>query len=89
MPPILTRLVKQLRAKGYSEGSAQAIATAGLQKSGNLKKGTRKVTPKGKKRGLMSPGERAIDRASKYSGKSKKKFKYKSKTNIAVLKGSK
>lgn len=87
MPAILERLVSQLKAKGYSKSSAFAIATKALQKSGNLKKGTQEATAKGKRRGSMSPGQRAKDRATKYSkGKHKSsEYKYNSKTNIASL----
>jgi len=85
MPAILKRLVSQLRAKGKSESAAYAIATSSLKKSGNLNsKG--KATAKGKKRGKMSPGQRAIDRASKESGRSKSNYKYNAKTNRATLK---
>lgn len=90
MPAILTRLVKQLKAKGYTDSSAHAIAVSSLQKSGNLKKGTAKATSKGKKRGKMTPSARARDRASKTSGKhSTKEYKYNSKTNLATLKKKK
>ena len=85
MPAILERLVSQLKAKGKSEQAAYAIATAALQRSGNLKKGTREATPKGKRRGAMTPAQRAKDRASKRSGKSISKYKYNSKTNLATL----
>jgi len=87
MPAILERLVSQLRAKGKSKSSAFAIATAALQRSGNLKKGTNKATAKGKRRGAMTPSARAKDRASKYSkGKhSSSNYKYNSKTNLAKL----
>lgn len=88
MPAILDRLVSQLKAKGKSAKAAFAIATAALQKSGNLKKGTRTATAKGKRRGSMTPGQRAKDRASKYSkGKhSSSSFSYNSKTNRTKLK---
>lgn len=85
MPAILDRLVQQLMAKGYSKESAYAIATAQLQKSGNLKKGTQEATAKGKRRGAMTPAERAKDRASKYSGHGKGEYKYSAKTNRATL----
>jgi hypothetical protein len=85
VPAILERLVSQLRAKGKSKSSAFAIATAALQRSGNLKKGTQTATAKGKRRGAMTPGQRAKDRASKTSGHSKSKYKYSSKTNRATL----
>lgn len=89
MPAILERLVSQLQAKGKSKSSAYAIATAALQRSGNLKKGTQQATSKGKRRGAMSPSERAKDRAAKKSGKSTTAYKYSSKTNIATLKKGK
>lgn len=86
MPAILERLVSQLKAKGKSEKSAYAIATAALQRSGNLKKGSTKATAKGKRRGAMTPAQRAKDRASKRSGHSTSNYKYNSKTNLATLK---
>lgn len=87
MPKILERLVSQLQAKGKSKSSAFAIATAALQKSGNLKKGTQKATSKGARRGKMTPGQRAKDRAAKYSGNNKASdYKYNKSTNIATRK---
>jgi hypothetical protein len=65
VPKILDRLVNQLKAKGYSEDKAYAIATASLQKSGNLKKGTQKATSKGAKRGNMTPKQRENSRKAK------------------------
>ena len=65
MPAILDRLVRQLRAKGHNNASAYAIGTKALQRSGNLKPGTQKATPKGKKRGAMTPQARAKDRAKR------------------------
>lgn len=86
MPKILERLVSQLKAKGKSDSSAYAIATSVLQKSGNLKKGSTKPTAKGKKRGAMTPSQRAKDRASKRSKHKTSEYKYSSKTNVATLK---
>ncbi len=84
-PAILKRLVSQLRAKGHSLVDAHKIAIAALQRSGNLdSKG--KATAKGKERGKMTPGERAIDRASKESGRPIKDYKYNPSTNRATLK---
>jgi hypothetical protein len=84
MPAILDRLVKQLQDKGHSKSSAYAIATKQLQKSGNLKKGTQEATAKGKRRGSMSPGERAKSRQSKARGGKASDYKYNSKTNSAT-----
>lgn len=84
MPKILDRLVKQLKDKGFNEGSAYAIATSSLQKSGNLKKGTRVATKKGVERGNMTPAERAKDRAVKAYGGKTSDYKYKAKSNSVV-----
>lgn len=85
-PKILERLIKQLKAKGYSMGSAHAIAVSSLQKSGNLKKGSTTPTAKGTKRGNMTPAQRAKDRAAKYNGGKPSDYKYNSKTNRATKK---
>ena len=86
MPKILERLVRQLKAKGKSDSAAHAIAVSALQKSGNLKPGTQTATAKGTRRGNMTPGERAKDRASKKSGKKTRDYKYNKQTNRATLK---
>lgn len=86
MPKILDRLVGQLEAKGHDKSSAFAIATKALQRSGNLKKGTQEATPKGAKRGEMTPGERAKDRQVKYDGGKPSDYKYNKKTNLATKK---
>ena len=86
MPKILERLVGQLEAKGKPKSAAYAIATAALQRSGNLKPGTQKATAKGARRGNMSAAARAKDRASKKSGRKTSAYKYSSKTNRATLK---
>ena len=86
MPKILNRLVSQLEANGKPKKAAYAIATSQLQKSGNLKRGTNTATAKGRRRGNMTPGQRAIDRAAKLSGKPKSNYVYNKKTNRAVLK---
>lgn len=86
MPKILERLVSQLKAKGKSDKAAHAIAVSALQKSGNLKKGSTKATAKGTKRGNMTPGQRAKDRAAKSSGNKTSAYKYNKKTNRATKK---
>jgi hypothetical protein len=94
MPAILNRLVSQLKAKGKSASAAYAIATSALQKSGNLKKNSTEATTKGKKRGAMTPSQRAKDRASKRSKQNRttgphkpSDYNYSKKTNVATLKG--
>lgn len=87
MPKILERLVSQLKAKGKSASAAYAIATSTLQKAGDLKKGSTQPTPKGTKRGKMTPAARAKDRASKRSKHKTSDYKYNAKSNLATLKG--
>lgn len=84
MTKILNRLVSQLKANGMNTGKAHAIATSQSQKSGNLKKGSTEATAKGKKRGKMTPAERAKDRAAKTSGGKLSDYRYNKKNNSAV-----
>jgi len=81
---IYERLVSQLKGK---VANPYAVATSQLQKSGNLKKGTKKMTDKGKKRSVMGAAGRAKDRASKASGRPAGDYKYNAKTNKATLSG--
>lgn len=87
MPAILERLVSQLKAKGYNDRAAYAIATSSLQKSGNLDSHG-EATAKGIRRGNMTPAQRAIDRAQKATKAkhSKAAYTYNKKTNRATLK---
>jgi|TARA_Y100000114_G_scaffold99849_1_gene92982 hypothetical protein len=90
MPPkILKRLVTQLMNKGYDKQTAFAIATKGLQKSGNLKKGTQKPTKKGIAQGKKTPSQRAKERAAKKSNRKPSDYVYNKKTNTAKLKKKK
>lgn len=57
MPKILEAAVKQIR-KSSPGVNPWAVATATLQKSGSLKKGTNKPTAKGIARGKMSRAQR-------------------------------
>jgi hypothetical protein len=58
MPKILDAAVKRIKAKGHSTSSAYAMATASLQKAGELKKGHNTPTAKGVKRGKMTRAQR-------------------------------
>jgi hypothetical protein len=87
MPAILERLVRQLKARGVKEPYGMAVSQ--LQKNGILEKGSDSaLTKKGVIRNAMSPGERAIDRAVKYSGGKRRPadYSYNAKTNTATLK---
>ena len=48
MPKKVHDLAKKLQKKGYSESKAWAVATSAMQKAGNMKPGSNKLTPKGK-----------------------------------------
>ena len=82
-PAILRRLVSQLKGNGKSEQAAHAIATSALQRSGNLDK-SGNATAKGKKRGAMTPAQRANDRAAKYRGGKPSDYHYKEANNSSV-----
>lgn len=62
MPKILEDAITKIEKKGVPKNKAYAFATSALQRSGALKKGTNKATPKGVKRGLMTPKQRSITR---------------------------
>ena len=68
---ILKRLISELKSQGMAEGKARAIATSQMQKAGNVKKGSLLPTAKGKKRGAMTPEQRAKTRAKKITKKRK------------------
>ncbi len=80
-PPILQRLIEQLKEKGKSEKAATDIALAALRKSGNIEYGSTKATFKGTQRGLMTPGERAMDRDIISKGKNALDYVYNPRTN--------
>lgn len=84
MPAILERLVNQLQAKGYDKSAAFAIGTHALQRAGDMKGS--KATKKGKKRGGMTPAQRAKDRAVKYRGGRMSDYSYDASTNLAKKK---
>ena len=83
MPGIYDRLVSQMRAKGAK--NPHAAATAALQRAGNMKKGSRELTRKGRRRSLMGAAGRAKDRAAKASGRSPSAYTYNARTNRATL----
>lgn len=83
---ILEKLIKQLRSQGQNRRDSRVMAIDILRRSGNLEPGTTKLTKKGKERSEMGSSGRAIDRASKLSGRPKEDYTYNKKTNRAILK---
>jgi hypothetical protein len=61
MPKILDKAVKQI-SKSSPGVNPYAVATASLQKAGELKPGTQKATPKGAARGNMTRAQREKSR---------------------------
>lgn len=83
MPKIVERLVSQLTANGMDKNKAYAVAVSRMKKAGNLDS-SGKETAKGKKRGEMTPAQRAKERAAKQSGGKPSDYKYNTKNNSAV-----
>jgi hypothetical protein len=75
------QLVNRLASQVGSKDMAIGI----LKKRGHLN-ASGKLTAKGAKRNAMTAGERAIDRASKYSKRNKNEYVYNPITNRATLK---
>ena len=82
---LIERLTSQLQAQGHGEG-AREMALGILRKQGSVAQDSDTLTKHGLARSNMTPGERAIDRQSKYSGKPKAAFRYDAKTNRATVK---
>lgn len=59
LPKIMERAVKKLKGK---VDNPYAVASATLQKSGSLKRGTNTATSKGIRRGKMTEAQRARTR---------------------------
>lgn len=76
---------KELYARLTAQVGSKELAKSLLVKRGQMTKDG-KLTAKGKARNNMTAEERAIDRASKRSGKSKTAYKYNPKTNRATIK---
>ena len=74
---LVDRLAAQVRSKSF--------AISLLKKRGDLTP-SGELTAKGRKRDAMTAEERAIDRASKESGKSASDYTYDPTTNRATLK---
>lgn len=75
----------QLVSRLASQVGSMKLAVGILKKRGDMT-ASGKLTEKGKKRNAMTAAERAIDRASKQSKRSKSEYKYNPLTNRATLK---
>lgn len=85
-PTILKRLTQQIKENSPGVKDPEAAAIAALRKQGSMEKDSMELTKYGTTRNEMSPGERAIDRAVKRSGRKAGEYTYDAKTNAATLK---
>jgi hypothetical protein len=72
--PLLTRLTRQLSADKVPDARSEAIGI--LRERGHMHKNSEKLTKAGREREAMGPVARAIDRASKISGRPASDYKY-------------
>lgn len=77
------QLIDRLAAQVGDRDKALAILTD----RGHYDPKTKRLTPEGERRDVMTAEERAKDRASKKAGKPVSAFKYDPRTNRAKLKG--
>lgn len=75
------QLINRLAMQVGSRETAIAL----LQKRGHLEADGKTFTAEGAKRNEMTAAERAIDRASKETGKPSSEFSYNAKTNAAKI----
>lgn len=75
------QLLERLTAQVGDRQKAIAL----LQSRGHLEADGKTYTAEGMKRNMMTAEERAKDRASKYTGRSKKEFSYNPKTNTTII----
>lgn len=81
--PLITRLTRQLAATGQDDARNTALAI--LRERGHVCKNSERLTKEGTRREELGPAGRALDRASKRSGRPTTDFKY-VRGNRAVLK---
>lgn len=71
---LLTRLTRQLGGDHVPDARDEAIRI--LRERGHMKPDSEALTAAGKRREALGPAGRAIDRASKLSGRPKSDYKY-------------
>ncbi len=77
--PLIDRLTGQL-------GGNREMALSILRDRGHVEKNSERLTVEGLHREMLGPAGRAIDRATKSSGKLARDYTYDQKTNRATLK---
>ena len=84
--PLIERLTEQLKDSGTPDRNARDLALSILRDRGHVHANSEALTDEGLKRDQMGAAGRAIDRASKASGRRSQDYQYDAQTNRAVLK---
>ena len=84
--PLIDRLTEQLKDTGTPGHQARDTALSILRDRGHVEQGSERLTAEGARRDQMGAAGRAIDRATKVSGRPASDYEYDTKTNRAVLK---
>lgn len=84
--PLIERLTEQLKDTGTPAHTARDMALSILRDRGHVHPNSEALTPKGLERDRMGAAGRAIDRATKTSGRKAQDYQYDARTNRAVLK---
>lgn len=72
--PLVTRLTRQIGTAKYPDAREEAVRI--LRERGHMHKNSEKLTKEGERREALGPEGRAIDRASKQSGRPKSDYRY-------------
>lgn len=84
--PLIDRLTEQLKDSGTPAKVARDMALSILRERGHVHPNSETLTAEGAERDRMGAAGRAIDRASKNSGRQVQDYTYDTQTNRAVLK---
>ena len=83
--PLIERLTEQLKDSGTPAHSARDMALSILRDRGHVHPNSEQLTAKGIERDRLGAAGRAIDRATKTSGRPSRDYTYDTRTNRAVL----
>jgi hypothetical protein len=72
--PLVTRLTRQIAKHGTPNAHDEAVTI--LRERGHMHQNSERLTVAGQKREAMGPAGRAIDRASRDSGRPARDYKY-------------
>lgn len=84
--PLIERLTEQLKDSGTAPHTARDMALSILRDRGHVYAHSEQLTPEGQRRDSMGAAGRAIDRATKASGRPAEHYEYDARTNRAVRK---